>query len=64
MFVKEKYGKNQTAGRLVIRRLFLVVSEENFLSVTLGSLRSLCSGSAKRTKFECFHSLEALEDCK
>ena len=30
MFVKEKYGKNQTAGRLVIRRLFLVASEENF----------------------------------
>ena len=64
MFVKEKYGKNQTAGRLVIRRLCLVASEENFLSVTLGSFRSLCSGSAKRTKFECFRSLEALEDCK
>ena len=41
-----------------------VVSEENFLSVTLGSLRTLCSGSAKRTTFEFFHFLEALEDCK
>ena len=57
----EKY---QTAGRLVIRRPCPVVSKENFVSVTLGSLRSLCSRSAKRTTFEFFHSLEVLEDCK
>ena len=57
----EKY---QTAGRLVIRRTCPVESEENFPSVTLGSLRTLCSGSAKRTTFEFFHFLEALEDCK
>ena len=56
--------KKKTAGRLVIQRPCPAVSEENFVSVTLGSLCSLCSGSAKRTKFECFHSLEALEDCK
>ena len=55
----EKY---QTAGRLVIRRPCPVVSEENFISVTLGSLRTQCSGSAKRTTFEFFHFLEALED--
>ena len=57
----EKY---QTAGRLVIQRPCPAVSEENFLSVTLGSFRTLCSGSAKRTTFEFFHFLEALEDCK
>ena len=57
----EKY---QTAGRLVIRRPCLVVSGENFLSVTLGSLRTLCTRSAKRTTLEFFHFLEALEDCK
>lgn len=52
----EKY---QTARRLVIRRPCPVVSEENFLSVTHGSLRTLCSGSAKQTTFEFFHFLEA-----
>ena len=57
----EKY---QTAGSLVIRRLCPVVSKENFLSVTLGSLRTLCSGSAKRTTLEFFHFLETPEDCK
>ena len=57
----EKY---QTAGRLVIRRPCPVVSGENFLSVTLGSLRTLCSRLAKRTMLEFFHFLEALEDCK
>ena len=57
----EKY---QTAKRLVIRRPYLVVSGENFLSVMLGSLRTLCTKSAKRTKLEFFHFLESLEDCK
>ena len=57
----EKY---QTAGGLVIRRPCPVVFEENFVSVTLGSLRTLCSGSAKRTTFEFFHFLEAFGDFK
>ena len=57
----EKY---QTAGRLVIRRPCPVVCEENLLSVTLGCLRTLCSGSVRRITFEFFHFLEALEDCK
>ena len=35
-----------------------------FLSDTLGSLHTLLTGSAKRTTFEFFHSLEALEDSK
>ena len=35
-----------------------------FLSVTHGSLRTLCSRSAKRITLEFFHFLEALEDCK
>ena len=56
--------KCQPAGRLVIRRSRPVVSGENFLRVTLGSLRTLCTGSAKRTTFEFFHFLEALEDYK
>ena len=63
-FLKRNMEKNQTVGRLVIRRPCPVVSEKNFLSVTVGSLRSLCSGSAKRTTFEFFHFLEALEDSK
>ena len=53
----------QTAGRLVIRRPCPVVSGENFLSVTLGSLRTLCTRSAKRITLAFFHFLEALEDC-
>ena len=56
----EKY---QTAGSLVIRRPCPVVSGENFLSVTLGSLRTLCTRSAKWRTLEFFHFLEALEDC-
>ena len=39
-------------------------SEENFLGVTLGSLLTLYTKSAKRTTLEFFHFLEALEDCK
>ena len=54
----EKY---QTAGRLVIRRPCPVVSEENFPSITLGSLCTLCTRSAKRTTFQFFHFLEVLE---
>ena len=54
----------QTAGRLVIQRPCPVVSGENFLSVTLGSLRTVCTRSAKRTTLGFFHFLEALEDCK
>ena len=69
-FLKRNMEKNQTVGRLVIRRPCPVVSEKNCLGlgshgchgVTVGSLRSLCSGSAKRTTFEFFHFLEALED--
>ena len=57
----EKY---QTAGRLVIRGPCPVVSGENFLSVTLGSLRTLCTRSAKRITMTFFHFLEALEDYK
>ena len=56
----EKY---QTAGRLVIRRPCPVVSKEK-KSVTLRSLCTLCSWSAKRKTFEFVHFLEALEDCK
>ena len=48
---------------LVSRRPSPVVSEEKKI-VTLGSLRNLGSGSAKRKTFEFFHFLEALEDCK
>ena len=40
------------------------VSGENFLRVTLEPLRTLCTGSAKRTTFEFFPFLKALEDCK
>ena len=47
----EKY---QTAGRLVIRRPCLVVSGENFLTVTLGSLCTLCTRSAKRITLAFF----------
>ena len=63
-FSKINMEKYQTAGRLVIRRPCPVVFEENFVSVTLGSLRTLCPRSAKRTTFEFFHFLEALEDFK
>ena len=48
-----------------ILNFYSVESEENFfLSDTLGSLHTLLTGSAKRTTFEFFHSLEALEDSK
>ena len=57
----EKY---QAVGRLVIRRPCPVVSGENFLSVTLGSLRNLCTRSAKRTTLAFFHPLEVLEAFK
>ena len=57
----EKY---QNAGRLVIRRPRPVVSGANFLSVTLGSLRTLCTRSAKQITLAFFHFLEALEDRK
>ena len=57
----EKY---QTAGRLVFRRLCPVVSGENFLTLTLGFIRTLCTRSAKRSTFEFFHILEAPEDFK
>ena len=40
------------------------VRREIFLSDTLGFLHTLLTGSAKRTTFEFFHSLEALEDSK
>ena len=55
----------RTTGRLAIRRQCAAVFEENLLSVTLGSLRTLCTKSAdngQRSNF--FHSLEALEDSK
>ena len=56
--------KHQTAGRLVIRRPCPVAFGESFLSVTLGSLRTLCTVLAKNIKFEILGCLEALEDCK
>ena len=56
--------KHQTAGRLVIRGPCPVVFGENFLSVTLGSLRTLYTALAKNIKFEILGCLEALEDCK
>ena len=62
-FSKRNMKKYQTAGRLVIRRPCPVVFGENFLSVTLGSLRTVCTRSAKRTMLKFFHFLEALEDC-
>ena len=40
-FSRRNMEKYQTAGRLVIRRPCPVVSGENFLSVTLGSLRTV-----------------------
>ena len=36
--------------------------EKNFLSVTLGSLRTACAELAKRTTFKFVHFLETLED--
>ena len=63
-FSRRNMEKHQAAGRLVIRRPCPVVSEGKKKSVTLGSLRTLCSGSVKRKMFEYFHFLEALEDCK
>ena len=47
----EKY---KTAGRLVIRRPCPVVSYENFLSVTLGSLPTLCTRSANGQRWNSF----------
>ena len=61
VFFKEKYGKISDC------RTFSnsgTVSGENFLSVTLGSLRTLRTRSAKWTTLEFFDFLEALEDCK
>ena len=54
----------QTAGRLVIRRPCPVVSGENVLRVTLGSLQSQFTRSVKRTTLEFLHFPEALVDCK
>ena len=63
-FSKRNMEKYQTAGRLVIRRPCPVVFGENILSVTLGSLHTLCTRSAKRITFAFFYFLEALEECK
>ena len=38
--------------------------KKKFHSVTLGSLRTLCTESAKRTTFKFVHFLVALEDSK
>ena len=38
--------------------------EKNFLSVTLGSLRTACAELAKRTTFKFVYFLGALEDSK
>ena len=57
----EKY---QTTGPFVIQRPCPVMYVENFLRVTLGSLRTLCTRSAKRIELAFFHFLEALEDFK
>ena len=58
IFFKEKYGKISDYWTFSYSK---TVSSENFLSVTLGSLRTLCTRSAKRTTSEFFHFLEELE---
>ena len=60
VFFKEKYGKISDCWTLSYLK---TVSGENFLSVTVGSLRTLCTWPVKRTTLEFFHFLEALEDC-
>ena len=61
VFSKENYGKISGCQTFSYSK---TVSGENLLSVTPGSLRTLCTRSAKRTTLEFFHFLEALEDCK
>ena len=61
VFFKEKYGKISDCWTFSYSK---TVSGENFLSVTLGSLRTLSTRSAKQTMLEFFHFLEALEDYK
>ena len=61
VFFKENYGKISGCQTFSYSK---TVSGENLLSVTPGSLRTLCTRSAKQTTLEFFHFLEALEDCK
>ena len=58
IFSNRKMEIYRTAGRLAIRRQYAAVFEENLLSVTLGSLRTLCTKSATRTTFEFFFTLQ------
>ena len=58
IFFKEKYGRISDYWTFSYSK---TVSSENFLSVTLGSLDTLCTRSAKRTTSEFFHFLEELE---
>ena len=60
VFFKDKYGKISECWTLSYSE---TVSGENFLSVTVGSLLTLCTRSAKRTTLEFFHFVEALQDC-
>ena len=67
---KKKSGSADLSGTVelpdvsVIGRPCPAVFEENFLSVTLVSLRTLCTRSVTKTTFELFHFLEALKDSK
>ena len=69
-FDKKRSGSADLSGTVelpdvsVIGRPCPAVFEENFLSVTLVSLRTLCTRSVTKTTFELFHFLEALEDSK
>ena len=64
VFFKEIYRKISDCRTFSYLKTVSGSVGENFSSVTLGSLRTLCIRSAKRITLEFFHLLEALEDCK
>ena len=57
VFFKEKYGKISDCWTPSYSK---TVSGENFLSVTVGSLRTLCTWPAKRTTLEFLFLFAAL----
>ena len=63
-FFEEKYRKISDCRTFSYSKTVSGSVRWKSCSVTLGSLRTLCTGSAKRTTFEFFHFLEALEDYK
>ena len=74
-FDKKKSGSADLSGTVELPDVSVIgikmhgrpcpaVFEENFLSVTLVSLRTLCTGSVTKATFEFFPFLEVLEDSK